>query len=132
MKLKGRFVIEAMGIPDLLVKTLNGIADSIKKTYTVSAMEVGNPEKTGDKFHTSFLEITVEFKNIQSMVEFMMNYTPTFVEVLEPYKMELTAGELEEIANSFMTKLHDYDKSLKSVAGVNKLLTRKLQERNTK
>jgi hypothetical protein len=130
MKLKSRFVVEAMGSPaDLVVKTLEEIVKAIKNTYTVIGSHISKPEKAGEQFHTAFIEVTIEFKNIEAFFEFMMNYTPSFVEVLEPYKLELSAGELESISNNVMTKIHQYDKSLKSVSSVNRILTRKLEEK---
>jgi hypothetical protein len=126
MNVKARFIIEAMGAPaDLVKKTLKKMLESIEKKFKVQESHVEKPKKSGDKFYTSFIELTINFENLQFLFEFMTYFTPTIVEILEPYKLELSAGELENICNDIMSKIHDLDKRLKSTMSVNKLLSRR-------
>lgn len=130
--IKARFIIEAMGEPkELVVKTLKKMTEVIGEKYKIEDEFIEKPKKSGEKFYNSFLEVTIAFKNIQSLFEFMTYYTPTIVEILEPYKLELSAGELENISNDVMSKIHEIDKRLKSTVSVNKLLSRRVIQRNT-
>ncbi len=125
--IKARFMMEAMGAPkELVVKTLKAMLDAIKQKFKVEDSVIGKPEKSGEKFHTSFIEVTIDFDNIQFLFEFITYYTPTIVEILEPYKLELSAGELENICNDVMSKIHELDKRLKSTVSVNKILSRRM------
>ncbi|PIU62714.1 hypothetical protein COX58_00190 [archaeon CG_4_10_14_0_2_um_filter_Archaea_38_6] len=132
MIIKARFIMEAMGKPKKLVKdTLNKMKKAIGEKFKVHDALIEEPKKSGDEFYTTFMEITVEFKNIQFFFEFITYYTPTIVEILEPYKLEISAGELENISNDVMGKIHEMDKRLKSAVSVNKILTRKVIQSNT-
>ncbi|MBN1923228.1 MAG: hypothetical protein JW791_00530 [Nanoarchaeota archaeon] len=131
--IKARFVIEAMGSPQELVKdTLKNMLEAIKQKFKVEESFIEKPKKSGEKFYTSFIELTVQFKNVQFLFEFMTYYTPTIVEILEPYKLEISAGELENICNDVMSKIHEMDKRLKTNISVNKLLSRQVIQNNTK
>lgn len=133
MTIKARFILEAMGEPkELVIETLNKIIESIKEKFKVEESFVEKPKKSGDKFYTTYAEIIISFKNVQLMFEFMTYYTPTIVEVLEPYKFELSAGELENICNDVMSKVHEMDKRLKSILSANRLLTKQVVQRNSK
>ena len=132
MNLKARFILEAMGQPESLVKkTLEAMLDSIKKTQKVEDSFIEKPKLSGEKFYTSFMEITISFKNVPQLFEFITLFTPTIVEILEPYKFEMNAGELENICNDVMGKIHALDKNYKSAMSVNKLLQNKVLQNNT-
>ena len=113
-------------------KDMKKMEEDIKKRLKVIDSFIEKPKKSGEKFYTSFLEISIEFKNIQFLFEFITYYTPTVVEILEPYKLELSAGELENICNDIMSKIHEMDKRLKSSVSVNRLLSRRIPRDNTK
>ena len=127
MKIKARFIIEAVGEPkELVEKTLKSMTKAISEKFEVKESMVEKPKKTGERFYSSFLEITILFKNPQFLFEFITYYTPTIVEILEPYKIEVGAGELENICNDIMGKIHEMDKRLKSTVSVNKILSRQI------
>ena len=131
--IKARFIIQAMGSPkELLEKTIKTMLESLKKTFKTENEHVEKPEKSGKEFYTSFLEITISFKDLSELFLFMINYSPASAEILEPYKFELSAGELENFANDFLGKLHELDKQLKTQISLNKLLSRKVIRSNTK
>jgi hypothetical protein len=130
--IKARFIIQAMGSPKkLLMKTVNAMLDSFKKNFKTEDEHVEQPEKTGKEFYNSFIEITITFKTLTEFFSFMISYAPTSAEILEPYKFEISAGELENFANDFLGKLHELDKQLKTQISLNKILSRKVIRSNT-
>lgn len=125
--------MEVMGQPaDLVTKTLNKMLEAINERFKVVDSFIEEPEKTGEKFYNSFMELTIQFKNVQKLFEFMTYYTPTVVEVLEPYNLNISAGELENICNDVLSKIHEFDKKLKTTMSVNELLSQKVGQSNTK
>ncbi len=130
--IKARFIMEVVGSPaELVTKTLNNIVDSIKESFSVEDVYIDKPEKKGKNLFSCFVEIVINFDNIQSFFGFMLYYTPSVVEILEPYKLSISAGELENISNDIMSKIHELDKMLKTTIGVNKLLSKRVIPRNT-
>ena len=130
--MKARFIIQAMGSPKkLLMKTITNIKDSLKKNYKIEDEFLDKPKKSGDSFFITFLEITISFNSIEDCFDFMMKYTPTTMEIIKPFKFELSAGELENISNDILGKVHEMDKKLKTQISVNKILSRKVIRSNT-
>jgi hypothetical protein len=130
--IKSRLIIQAMGSPkELLMKTVNSMLDSFKKNFKTECEYVEKPEKIGKEFYNSFIELTITFKNLTEFFSFMINYSPTSAEIIEPYKLEISAGELENFANDFLGKLHETDKQLKTQISLNKILSRKVIRSNT-
>ncbi|MFA5303525.1 MAG: hypothetical protein WC393_03230 [Candidatus Nanoarchaeia archaeon] len=131
--IKSRLIIQTMGSPkELLIKTVNAMLDSFKKNFKTEDEHIEKPEKTGKEFYSSFIEITITFKNLTEFFSFMINYSPTSAEIIEPYKLELSAGELENFANDFLGKLNEIDKQLKTQLSLNKILSRKVIRSNTR
>jgi hypothetical protein len=131
--IKSRFIIQAMGSPkELLMNTVNAMLDSFKKNFKTEDEHIEKPQKSGKEFYCSFIEITIAFKNLTELFSFMINYSPTSAEIIEPYKIEMSAGELENFANDFLAKLSETDKQLKTQISLNKILSRKVIRSNTK
>ncbi|MDD2678399.1 MAG: hypothetical protein PHT91_00315 [Candidatus Nanoarchaeia archaeon] len=131
--MKARFIIQAMGSPkELLEKTAKTMLDSIKKNFKTEDEHIEKPVKSGKEFYASFIETTISFKNLEEFFSFMINYSPTSAEIIEPYKFELSAGELENFSNDFLGKLHEIDKQLKTQLSLNKILSRRVIRSNTK
>ncbi len=130
--IKARFILEVVGSPaELVTKTLNNIVDSIKEVFSVEDVYIDKPEKKGKNLFSSFVELVITFDNIQAFFGFMLYYTPSVVEIIEPYKLSISAGELENISNDIMSKVHEIDKMLKTTIGINKLLSKRVIPRNT-
>ncbi len=128
--IKARSVIEVMGQPEELVeKTLKKMEDNIKKNFKLEESFTAEPKKSGKKFYTSFIELTINYDNIQQLFEYMTYYTPTLIEIIEPYEIKISAGELENLSNNILGKIHEIDSKLKTVHSTNKMLTRKLYKK---
>jgi hypothetical protein len=128
--IKARSIIEVMGQPENLVtETLKKIEQYIKDNLKVVDSFIAEPKKSGKKFYTSFIEVTIEYDNIQQLFEFLTFYTPSTVEIIEPYELSLSAGELENMCNDLLSKIHELDTRLKTTVSTNKLLTRKLYKK---
>lgn len=124
--IKARFIIQTMGSPkELLEKTANTMLESLKKNYKTEEEYIEKPKKSGKEFYATFIELTVSFKTLNEFFLFMISYAPTSAEIIEPYKFEISAGELEDFSNDFLGKIHELDKQLKTQMGLNKILSRK-------
>ncbi len=131
--IKIRFIIQSMGTPkELLEKTVKAMIESLKKNFKTENESMEKPKKEGKNFYSTFIEITISFKNLEEAFSFMINYAPTSAEIIEPYKFEISAGELENFANDFLAKTHEIDKQLKTQISLNKILSRRVIQSNTK
>jgi len=111
-EIKARVIIEVVGSPKAHVEeTLNKLIETIKsdselvieKKEVFEAVEV--PEL---KLFSAFVEADIKFVNIEKLIGFCFDYTPTSIEVIEPMTFMLDARFLNCMLNDVVTKLHKY------------------------
>lgn len=60
------------------------------------------------KLFSTFVEADIIFKNIEKFIGFCFDYTPSSVEIIEPYSFLLDARFFNAMLNDMITKLHKY------------------------
>lgn len=123
-----RMIIETLGTPEkLLMKTLQDMVKSIEKKYKVKETYIAKPTKQeGAKMFSSFIELTIDFKNMEEMFLFLTTFTPTSAEIIKPYKITMSAGEMENICNDVLSKIHALDQKFKLELGKNRIISRRV------
>ena len=111
-QIKARVIIEVVGMPKEHVKeTLNNLIEKIKedKELAIEKQEVFEPAELPDlKLFSAFVEADIKFSNIEKLIGFSFDFTPTSIEVLEPMSFIFDARFLNCILNDVVTKLHKY------------------------
>ena len=102
-KVVARFIIEIAGKPKENVdKALNLVEKRLKenKDFKVLDSEVVESELDEDsKLYSGFLDVQIKFKETRDILGFIMDYTPTSVEVEEPDKLSFQAADVTTILN---------------------------------
>ncbi len=99
-----KFIIEIAGKPkDNVDKALALVLDKLKEKkgdYRVkdSVLEESLlDEKT--TLYSGFLDVEVQFENIGSLLGFIIDYTPTSVEIVDPENISIKCNELTNFLN---------------------------------
>lgn len=108
-KVIARFIIEIAGKPvENVEKALNLVLKKINddKRYKVVSSDVAEPildEET--TLYGGFLDIEIKFAEVNEILGFILDYTPSSVEVIEPEKISLDNNYLTGILNDMSLKL---------------------------
>ena len=119
-----RVVIEVLGAPkEYVEKAVQIVVDkvhSIKDAEVVSESTFEAEEK--GKLFSTFSEIEMWFKNMDQILKFLFEFTPSSIEIMQPTTVNLKANMLSGICNDFLLKMHDLGMKLKDTAAKVKLL----------
>ncbi|MFW6285695.1 MAG: hypothetical protein ACOC16_00830 [Nanoarchaeota archaeon] len=135
-KISARFIIEIAGKPvENVEKALNLVLDKIKTDKNISLKEdmIEPPEydkKTS--LYSGFMEVMIKFKTTNDILNFIMDYTPTSVEIEDPEKISFTSNELTGVLNDFSIKILDSQNKIRHLNAYVHMLNNKLKEKETK
>lgn len=132
-KIEVILIVEVLGKPpEHLTETLKSIIEKLgeEKDVYLTDKKINEPivMKENKDFFTSFAEIELEVKGINTLVDMMFKYMPSHVEILSPESLYMANNEFNEIFNSLMRKLHGYDEIARVLQTEKVLLQRKLKE----
>lgn len=88
------------------IRSQDGI--EIYKEEVDEAEEVENPPQKVPKAYSKISEIEFLVSSVENLIKFTFLYGPSSLEVLEPEKMELKMGELQDITNTISALVHQY------------------------
>jgi len=121
-----RMVFEVIGVQENVTKA--ALQDFMKKlendkrvglyqTDFSDIAKVENPTKQVKEGYSQICEAELVMKSIENLVDIVMEYGPSGIEVMEPARIEVTLGEAQTIANSVSQMIHRF-----AAAGVGGLL----------
>lgn len=131
-KIHASLILEILGRPrENVTSALNTILEKMEKEKGVNVLnkkahEPKPVEKT-DLF-TSFAEVDVELDSIMSYILLVFSYMPANIEITNPEKLTLNNGELNEIGNALVQRLHHYDAVTKNTLAERDMYAKKLRE----
>ncbi len=70
--------------------------------------KVDKPLQGVDIGYSSIVELELITENFDKLIHLAMNYGPTNIEILEPSKLSLPAGEAQAIANTVADIIHTF------------------------
>ena len=122
-----RFFVEYLGnSEEFLSKRIKENVDKIKERYSVVEYSIGEPERIEKNTYSSYLEITIDFESIEDLFAFILDFTPTVVEVLSPDKITLSISEFQNILNDFASKVRTVAWAARELWAQNQLLRQKI------
>lgn len=123
---KARLIIEVAGWPSEAVeKALLDLVEKIKSEgKSVIKETYAKAEKIGEKMFSAFLEIEINFKNLDELFGMAVDYAPNSLEILETNDIKLKIGELQTIINDIALKIHSLDQKVQYLAAQNITLAR--------
>lgn len=103
-------IIQIAGKPaDLVEKTLHAVSNKLrdeKKAFKMKNVSLAKPEFDEEtKMFSGFLDITLQFSNISDILGFIVDYTPTSIEIVEPETIELDAITFGRVLNDICHQL---------------------------
>ena len=110
-------VFEAVGVDESDVeKSLQDHVDSLETEDGVKIQEVEkdevteleNPHETLEKGYSQVLEIRAEFDHFQKVVETVINYGPTYVQMEGPDNYEMNLRESQDVLQEVANTMHQY------------------------
>ncbi len=131
--IRATLIVEVLGRPpEHLTETLNKISEAIGKEDGVKIEEVKTKEpvelQNEKGFYSSFSEITVEVREIATLVILMFKYMPAHVEVIYPELIALTNNGWSDILSELIRRLHGYDEVARVLQIEKKVLENKLRD----
>lgn len=117
MTVKVWMVFEAVGAKkNGVVKSLEDHVEGIKSEEGVEitelekdeATEIENPHESLEKGYSQVVEMRADFDNFQKVVETVINYGPTYVQMEGPDKYELDLRESQDTLQSVANTMHQY------------------------
>ncbi len=121
-KIEIRAIIEMLGAPkEHIEKTLKDYIEKLKNEQTITHTEYAEAEQKG-KFYSIFVEIEMEFTNMEDVLTFCFDSMPSSVEIMSPEKLSFEANVLTGFLNDLQAKIHQVDALIKDVSAKQQLL----------
>ena len=124
-----RTIIELLGKPKKYVaNTLKLIVNAIanRENIIVVKKEFFEPEEKEGGIFTSFVELELKMKDLETLVMFCFENLPSSVEVLEPASLQMDARLLTDFFTNLLTRLHKVDDQLKILKQEKSILNDKI------
>jgi hypothetical protein len=119
-----RVVIEVLGAPkEYVEESVQAVVDKVHDTKDVEVVSESTYEaEEKGKLFCTFSEIEMWCKNTDILTQFLFNFTPSSVEVMQPTSVSMKANVLSGFFNDFLLKMHDLGLKLKNTSATNQLL----------
>ncbi|MEK6974505.1 MAG: hypothetical protein AABW41_04700 [Nanoarchaeota archaeon] len=127
--IKIRTVIEIAGFPkEHIEQAMQKIMANLKqeKDLIISKASVADIRQLQTMW-SIFSELELEFNSINPMLNFYFDYTPSYIEILEPQEMELKSIDFANFINDLLARLHQYNSIVANMNAENIVLKKKLQ-----
>jgi len=130
--IKVRVIIEILGSPkehveEIINKVVKKIETEEKDIKLLNGKSYEATEVKG--LWSTFAELELEFNNLYDLIGFSFDYMPSVIEILEPEKIDIGMGDVNELLNDLLAKLHNYDMVTKNLSAENILLKRQLEKK---
>ena len=108
-----RIIIEMLGAPqDYITKTMHGYIEKLKGSYKVLKSEISDAEPKEQVF-SLFAELEMQFKDLQSLIDFCFESMPSSVEIVEPSEFVFKLDKMNAFLNDLQSRLHEADAIIK-------------------
>ena len=123
-------IIEVLGKPaDYLDKVLKKAVEEMGKRNDIEVLDKKFYEPTPiEKMFSTFTELELLFKNMKTLTEFVFEYMPSNIEIIEPKDIKLDLLGANDFINKLAARMHQFDAIAKRVGFENKVLRHKLEQ----
>ncbi len=131
-KIVVRFIIEVMGRPkEVVQKTLEKVCSFIEERHKIVSKEISDVSIVeNSNLLSAFLEVEFEVRNFEELFLAILDFGPTVVEIIEPSKIVIDAGELQAVISDLITKLHNMSNKIQTLHTENIKLKRLLSSKS--
>jgi len=126
-----RAIIEIVGKPkEHVEESLNSFIVKISKDerYSLTSYDIekANKVEKSENLYSVFAEIEFLSKTIEEIMNFVIDYMPASIEVLEPSSLYTSANFFSNMLTELVGRLHSIDMEFKKVKAQNGLLSQSL------
>ncbi len=124
--MRARVVFEAAGAPkEFLQDFLNKLLAEVRSYNGIKILKekIEEPVQRG-QLYTTFAELEIEFKDLETFLNFYIDYTPSVIEVIEPEKITLTNHDLNKFLNDLSHKIIQLMLMINNLKAENEMLKR--------
>ncbi len=115
--MKVSLIFEVLGTTrEIVEKSLKEHIEKLEKIKTIflykkdfsKIEEVEKPMKNVEKAYSQIVETEAMIKDIKTLIIIAISYGPSSIEILEPKKIEISAGEMQDISNMISGVIHRF------------------------
>jgi hypothetical protein len=119
-----RIIIEVLGAPkEHVEEAIKVVVDKVREMEPLEVVSESTYEaEEKGKLFSTFSEIEMWFDNIDVLMKFIFEFTPSSVEIIQPSNVSLKANLVSGLFNDFLLKMHDLGLKLKDSSAKTKLL----------
>lgn len=119
-----RIIIEVLGAPKEHVEgAVQIVVDRVHKTKDAEVVSENTYEaEEKGKLFVTFSELEIWFHNLDTLSNFLFEFTPSSVEILQPQQLSMNANFASGFLNDFLLKMHELGLKLKDTAASVQLL----------
>lgn len=88
------------------IESLNGV-EVLEKEFEPTE-EIEKPREDIDKGYSKICETEIRVKDFDLLIQLILNYGPTMVEIMEPEKLELKMNQIQDVINTVANIMHRY------------------------
>ena len=120
----GRVIIEMLGGPkEHIEKTLRAFVDDLKQNPELEITKEDYVEaEPQDKLFSTFVELELWFKNVNTLIAFCFDAMPSSVEIIEPDEFFIRSPEFAGLLNDLQAKIHRVDMVIKQLRAENDVI----------
>lgn len=119
-----RTIIEVLGAPkEYVEEAIQKVVDRVHKIQDAEVVSESTYEaEEKGKLFVTFSEIEVWFKDIDQILLFLFDFTPSSIEIMQPTTVSLDCHVISGMCNDFLLKMHDLGMKLKDLSAKTTLL----------
>jgi hypothetical protein len=123
-----RTILEIVGKPkehveETLQTYITKIAEDIRYGVTSVSTEEAIAVEESEGLFSTFAEIEFVTKDYTELMNFVVDYMPASIEIIEPSSVQLQAGNLSDMLTELVGRLHSIDMEFKKAAARNQILS---------
>lgn len=104
--------VKKSGVEDSIENHIEGLEAEegveIKEIEKDEATELENPHESLEKGYSQVVELKADFDDFQKVVETVINYGPTYVQMEGPDNYEMGLRESQDVLQSVANTMHQY------------------------
>jgi len=132
-RIRAILIFEVLGRPkeyieEVMKKFLETMGE--RKEVELISKQILEPKKVENArdVYTIVAETEFYFKDIETLLGFMLDTMPASIEIIEPTQLTFDLPRINAFMNDYLTKLHQYDDVYKKLKLEREILIRKLIE----
>jgi hypothetical protein len=119
--------LNVVGKPaELVEEVLQGLVKKLSSEKKLLKKKILKPEKMGKNFFSGFLEVELEVKGFEELVEFLLDYSPVTIEILDSKDVTISLSEFQSGISELVARFQEYDEGIKGLNAANMLLRKQL------